>query len=269
MARWNSALCETNGINLHYTRTGPGKPSLLLLHGLMANGLCWTDIARALENEYDVIMPDFRGHGKSSVPDFGYRYEDHAKDIAGLVHNLGIDRPILIGHSMGGLVAAMVASLYPASIRGLILADPAFLSSKQQREVRDGDVADQHRRQLHQPLEEIVKDLQTRRPNRSLPMVERIARARRETSMSAFDVLTPPNPDYKQLVSSLEIPCLLIIGDAGIISEKSASDLQLIHPKLQVAHIQDAGHGIFYDQPERFSVAVRSFLRSLDRPVPG
>ncbi len=80
MTNWSSVLCQTNQINIHYTRTGGNKPPLILLHGLTGNGACWTPIAQALEHEYDVIMPDARGHGKSSVPDDGYRYENLAKD---------------------------------------------------------------------------------------------------------------------------------------------------------------------------------------------
>ena len=78
MTDWNAAICEINRINIHYTRTGGKKPPLILLHGLMTNGACWTPVARDLEGEYDVIMPDARGHGKSSAPNDGYRYEDHA-----------------------------------------------------------------------------------------------------------------------------------------------------------------------------------------------
>ena len=143
MADWSTAICETNGINLHYPRTGGNKPPLVLLHGLMTNGLCWTGLARALEREYDVIMPDARGHGKSSVPDYGYRYEDHANDVVGLIKTLGLPAPILMGHSMGGMTAAVVASHNPKLLSGLILADPTFISPKVQSEVRDSDVADQ------------------------------------------------------------------------------------------------------------------------------
>ncbi len=268
MANWSTAICETNGIRMHYSRTGDRKSPLILLHGFAANGLCWSVIAHTLEEEYDVIMPDFRGHGKSSVPDYGYRYDDHANDVIGLVNSLGISAPILIGHSMGGLVAAVVASRHPELIRGLILADPTFVSSKQQREIRDSDVADQHRRFLKWSLEEVVKDMQTRHPHRPLSMIEIIARARLETSMSAFDILTPPNPDYIQLVSSIDVPSLLVIGDAGVVSAELASELQLINPKLQVAQISGAGHGIFYDQPDRFSAVVRSFLHSIDGEKP-
>jgi N-formylmaleamate deformylase len=264
LAEWRTAICETNGISMHYTRTGVGKPALVLLHGLTANGLCWTVIAHELEDEYDIIMPDFRGHGKSSAPDYGYRYDDHAKDVVGLIHGLEISPPILIGHSMGGLVAAVVASQYPASIRGLILADPTFISSKRQREVRDSAVAEEHRKALNRSLEEVVEDLQARHPHRSLSTVERIARARLETRMSAFDVLTPPNPEYRQLVGSIDVPSLLVIGDAGVVSPGLASELQLVNPKLQVAQIKEAGHGIFYDQPDQFSAIIRPFLHSIE-----
>ncbi len=265
MAEWRTAICETNGIRMHYTRTGVGKPPLVLLHGLTANGSCWTFIAHELEGEYDVIMPDFRGHGESSAPDYGYRYDDHASDVVGLIHGLGISPPILIGHSMGGLVAAVVASHYPALIRGLILADPTFISSKRQREVRDSDVADQHRRVLNSSLAEVVEDIRTKHPHRSLSTVEIIAKARLQTRMSAFDVLTPPSPEYGQLTGSIEVPCLLLTGHAGVVSADVASELQLVNPKLQVVQIKDAGHGIFYDQPGQFSAIVKSFLCSINQ----
>ncbi len=265
MAEWRTAICETNGIRMHFTRTGVGASPLILLHGLTANGLCGSAIAHELEGEYDVIMPDLRGHGKSSAPDYGYRYEDHANDVVGLINSLGISPAILIGHSMGGLVAAVIASHHPALIRGLILADPTFIGSKRQREVRDSDGADQHRRVLNWSLEEVMKDLRTRHPHRSLSTVEMIARARLETRMSAFDVLTPPYPEYRQLVGSIHVPCLLVIGDAGVVSADLASELQLVNPKLQVAQIKDAGHGIFCDQPDQFSAIVKSFLHSIDQ----
>jgi N-formylmaleamate deformylase len=264
MSDWSSAICETNGINIHYTRTGESKPPVILLHGLTANGVCWTAVAHALEGEYDVIMPDARGHGKSSAPDHGYRYEDHANDVVGLIEALGLLLPILVGHSMGGMTAAVVASRNPKLLRGLILADPTFLNPKVQREVRDSDVADQHRRFLNMSLHEVVADARTRHPDRSSELIELIVRARLETSMSAFDVLTPPNPDYMQLVSSIDVPTLLVIGENGVISPTVAAELQRVNPKFQVEKIPKAGHGVHYDQPERFAAVVKSFLRSIE-----
>lgn len=263
MAEWNTAFCETNGINIHYTRTGGSKPALVLLHGLTANGACWTGLANALEKEYDIIMPDARGHGKSSVPDFGYGYEDHANDVIGLINSLRLSTPVLLGHSMGGMTAAVTANRSPKLIRGLILADPTFINVKYQREVRDSDAADQHRRILGKPLEELVADLRSRHPKRSPDTIERIARARLQTSMAAFDVLTPPNPDYKQLVGAIHVPSLLVFGDKGVVSSVVAGELQRLNPGLQVDQIPEAGHGLHYDQPERFAAAVKSFLNSI------
>jgi N-formylmaleamate deformylase len=263
MICWNAAVCETNGINIHYTRTGGDKQPLILLHGLMANGLCWTGLAQVLEKEYDVIMPDARGHGNSSVPDFGYRYEDHANDVAGLINALRLPPPILLGHSMGGMTAAVVASRKPNLLRGLVLADPTFLSPEVQREVRDSDVADQHRRMLTMSLSEVVADARARHPNRSAETLELYARARLQTSMAAFDVLTPPNPDYKMLMSAIDVPSLIVFGDKGVVSSIVAKELQRFNPRLQAEQIRDAGHSVHLDQPERFAAVVESFIRSI------
>jgi len=265
MTGWSTAICETNGIQIYYTRTGGSKPPIIMLHGLIANGACWTTQAHALEGEYDVIMPDARGHGKSSVPDYGYRYEDHANDVAGLIKALKLSAPILLGHSMGGMTAAVVASHNPKLLGGLILADPTFISPKVQREVRDSDIADQHRRILNKSLDEIVEEARIRHPDRSLDIIEQNARARLQTSMNAFDVLSQPYPDYIELVRAIEVPSLLVTGDAGVVSLSVAEELQRLNPGFQVEQIPKAGHGLHFDQPEKFAAVVKSFLRSISK----
>jgi len=229
----------------------------------MTNGLCWTDLAHTLEKEYDVIMPDARGHGRSSVPDYGYRYEDHANDVIGLIDSLKLQLPILLGHSMGGMTAAVVASRKPNPLRGLILADPTFLSIEVQHEVNNSDVADQHRKTLSKSFDEVVAEGRVRHPDRSPKTLEIFARARLQTSMNAFDVLTPPNPDYKQLVSEIDVPSLLVLGDKGVVTSAVAEELRSLNAVLQVEQIQGAGHALHLDQRERFVAVVKSFLRSI------
>ena len=263
MTSWMTGDCETNGGNVHYQRTGGTKPPLVLLHGLTGSGACWTPLARALESEYDVVMPDARGHGESSAPDHGYRYEDHASDIVGLIRGLGLARPALLGHSMGGMTAAVVASRGARILRGLILVDPTFLSPQRQREVRDSDVAEQHRRLLGLEASEVLAEMQARHPHRSSEIVGLLAAARRRTRMSAFDVLTPPNPEYHELVRTFDVPSLLVIGDSPVVSLETAMELQGLNPRVRVAQIADAGHGLPYDQPERLEAVVRSFLLTL------
>src|SRR5277367_4260590 len=103
MTSWVSGVCDANCINIHYLRTGGPKPPLLLLHGLTGSGACWIPLARAIADEYDVVMPDARGHGNSGTPLDGYRYEDYASDVVGLIQGLGLAVPVLLGHSMGGM----------------------------------------------------------------------------------------------------------------------------------------------------------------------
>jgi N-formylmaleamate deformylase len=229
---------------------------------LTGSGACWTPLARALEGEYDVVMPDARGHGNSSTPLDGYRYENYASDVVGLIQGLGLDAPVVLGHSMGGMTAAVVASQLAAAIRGVILADPTFLSPERQREVHESDAVEQHRRLLGMDKRDVLAQARVRHAHRRPELVELITAARLNTRLGAFDVLTPPNPDYRRLVSTTHVPILLVIGDNGVVSVETARELQKINPRLQVEQILNAGHGVPYDQPESFEAVVRSFLRS-------
>lgn len=264
MAGWTTGTCEANGIDVHYLRTGGDKPPVILLHGLMLSGACWTPLARALEEDYDVVMPDARGHGKSDAPDHGYRYDDLAADVVSLIDTLGLATPVLLGHSMGGMTAAVVASWNPKRLRGLILADPTFLTPQRQREVHESDVADQHRRILNRSKEDFLAETRVRQSRRSCEVVELFAEARFQTSIRAFEVLTPPNPDYMQLINTLDVPSLLVVGDDGsVVSPEVATKLAGLNQHLKVIQIAEAGHGVPYDQPERFSAVVQTFLRSV------
>ena len=264
MTNWITGVCEANGINIHYLRTGGSKPPLVLLHGLTGSGACWSPLARALEGEYDVVMPDARGHGNSSTALNGYRYSDHASDVIGLIQGLGLAAPVLLGHSMGGMTAAVVASEVATAIRGVILADPTFLPPERQREVHESDVVEQHRRLLGSNKSDVLAQLRVRHPHRSSELVELLAEARLQTRIGAFDVLTPPYPEYHRLVSTICVPILLVIGGTGaVISKETARELQGLNPRLWVEQIPDTGHGLPYDQPDRFAALVRSFLRSL------
>ncbi len=264
MTAWIRGVCDASGMGIHYLRTGGAKPPVVLLHGLMGSGACWTPLARALEHGFDVVMPDARGHGGSSAPQHGYRYDDHASDVVGLIRELELARPVLLGHSMGGMTAAVVASRGAEIIRGLILVDPTFLSPERQREVHESDVADQHRRTLGLQTSDLVAEIQARHPRRSPEIVELQAEARLQTSISAFDVLMPPNPEYRDLVRAIVVPTLLVIGDnSPVVTPEMAAELRGLNSRVRVEQIRGAGHGLPFDQPERLGEVVLSFLREL------
>ncbi len=245
MAGWTAGICKANGIDVHYLRTGGDKPPVVLLHGLMANGACWFLLAQALEEVYDVVMPDARGHGSSSAPENSYRYDDLAADVVGLIDGLGLVTPVLLGHSMGGMTAAVVASKNPKLLRGLVLVDPTFLTLLRQSEVYESDIADQHRRILSRSREDYLAEMRDRPSRRSGELIERIAQARLQTSIHAFKVLTPPNPDYVELIKALDVPSLLILGEVDpVVSPEVAAELAGINPCLEVVQIKKAGHGV-------------------------
>jgi pimeloyl-ACP methyl ester carboxylesterase len=258
MTTWIRGLCETNGIRVHYIRTGGAKPPIVLLHGLIGGGACWTPLARALEAEFDVVMPDARGHGGSSKPEQGYRYDDLANDVIGLVRGLELARPVLLGHSMGGMTAAVVASRGVPS--RLVLVDPTFLSEARQREVYASDVADQHRKMLALSKDELVAQARARHTRRAVEVVELQAEARLQTSLAAFEILAPPNPPYRELVRAIDVPTLLAIGDDPVVTLEMAAELRELNPRLRVEQIANAGHGLPFEQPERLAEVVRGFL---------
>ncbi len=263
-AGWSRGACDANGIGIHYLRTGGSRPPVVLLHGLMGSGACWSPLARALEDEFDVVMPDARGHGGSSAPPHGYRYDDHAGDVVGLIRALELSRPVLLGHSMGGMTAALAASRGAEIIRGLVLVDPTYLSPERQREVHASDVVDQHRRTLGLHKSDLVAEIQARHPHRSPELVELQAEARLKTSLGAFDVLVPPNPEYRELMRAIEVPTLLVIGDnSPVVTLEMATELRRLNSRVRVEQIQGAGHGLPFEQPERLGEVTLSFLREL------
>ena len=190
-------------------------------------------------------MPDARGHGNSCAPKQGYSYDNLAADVLGLIKALGLAAPILIGHSMGGMTASVVASQHSKKLRGIILADPTFLTPQRQQEVYESDIAKQHRHILNRSREDFLADIRIRHSDRSQELIERIAQARFQTSIHAFEILTPPNPDYKHLVNTLDIPALLVIGGTGaVVSPSLATELVEFNQCLKVVQIEDSGHGI-------------------------
>jgi len=99
---WAEGDVLTNGIRMHYYRTGGDKPPLVLAHGFSDNGLCWSPVARVLQADYDVIMIDARNHGKSEAPATAGGSRAQGDDLAGLIRALKLEEPAVMGHSMGG-----------------------------------------------------------------------------------------------------------------------------------------------------------------------
>jgi pimeloyl-ACP methyl ester carboxylesterase len=117
---------------------GAGKP-VLCVHGITANCRCWVTLAEALVPEYHVMAMDLRGRGQSDKPPQGYSLDYHVRDINCLLDDLGIDRVVIVGHSLGAFIGLVFAAQYPERTDRLILVDGAGdLSQEQFEAVFDG-----------------------------------------------------------------------------------------------------------------------------------
>src|SRR5438874_10777855 len=110
MATWSDGDLRVDGANIHYYRMGDAtKQPVVLLHGFTDAGLCWMRLATDLAPDYDLVMVDAIGHGQSGGPEHGFR-ERAVSDALAVIDALGLDRPALVGHSMGAATAAGVAA---------------------------------------------------------------------------------------------------------------------------------------------------------------
>jgi N-formylmaleamate deformylase len=120
---WQAEFVAADGPRLHYTRTGGDKPPLVLAHGITDDGLCWSRVAAELAPDYDVVMVDARGHGRSDAPESGYDPGQQADDLAGVIAALGLQTPDMLGHSMGAATTLVLAGTHPDVPGAVLLED--------------------------------------------------------------------------------------------------------------------------------------------------
>jgi pimeloyl-ACP methyl ester carboxylesterase len=265
----------TNGIRIHYYRTDDGQarpwPAIVLLHGITDTGLCWPRVVKALSPEYDLILPDARGHGLSDKPAAGYTPQDHAADVAGLIQALGLKRPVLLGHSMGGGVAATFAGLYPDLVGGVILEDPPWREPApgDSPAQRDAAIAQWRREILAQKertAEDIIAAGKAERPKWADEEFPDWAVAKQQVSPDVVGYAAEWLVPWQDVVRRIACPALLITADpkeGAIVTPEVAAEAATLMPKGKVVYIPGAGHNIRREQFEAYMAAVREFLGEL------
>ncbi|MFI5268663.1 MAG: alpha/beta fold hydrolase, partial [Chloroflexota bacterium] len=116
---------DLDGLRLHYLDwTGSGDTTIVFLHGAALTAHTWDLVCLALRGRFRCLALDARGHGDSDWPaDKAYGVEEHVGDVEGLVEALGLDRFVLVGHSMGGGTALAYAGRNSRRLRGLVVVD--------------------------------------------------------------------------------------------------------------------------------------------------
>ena len=116
---------DIGGRSLRVSLVGEGAPAFVCLHGLADSLAIWEKLAPGLTERGRVVLVDQRAHGQSGAPPGPYRREELAADVAALLDRLDLPSAVLVGHSMGGIVAMTTAIAYPERVAGLVLLGTA------------------------------------------------------------------------------------------------------------------------------------------------
>jgi pimeloyl-ACP methyl ester carboxylesterase len=119
--RGTGQYADVNGLHLYYETMGTGRP-LILLHGGMGSGEMFGPVRSALAESHRLIIPDLQGHGRTADIDRPIDIRLMADDIAALIDHLGLEKPDLVGYSLGGGVALQTAVKYPDKVGRLVIA---------------------------------------------------------------------------------------------------------------------------------------------------
>ena len=256
-----------DGTRLHYEVFGPrhGEP-LVLIQGLGADSRGWIRQRRALGARYRCIVFDNRGAGKSDHPPAPYDLEIMALDVLAVLDAAGVDQAHLLGVSMGGILAQIVAVRHPGRVRSLVLACTACRHHPWRRELLAewaetaaaegmGTFARQSVRWLIGP----------RSLRRFWPAVGLIGPLAMTGSPDAFvaqvRAILDMNDDLRAELGTITVPTLVLVGSQDILtpmgdSEELAEEI----PGAELAIIRGAAHGFMLEAGAAFNRTVLDFL---------
>jgi len=278
-----SRFLDAPGARIHYTVTGSG-PAVVLIHGWALDLREWVDQIAALSPRYRVIAFDRRGFGKSTG---SADPSAEPADLRALLDTLHVRSAILVGHSAGAMVAQRFAAAMPERVDALVLyggpAPAGFPGVEPRQQANDeargrGAVARQY------GIDSVMRAIESRPqfrpgPNRTAAMAARIDSITKE--YPGRDLLDPrPQSGVFPLATLAQVrawsfPILFISGEAEAQPWLTMSDsLARWMPNARRVLIPGGGHGVHFDEPQRFNTALLGFVdsvtqratRSPDRP---
>ena len=263
-----------------YARDYPGDgPCLLMMHGLTRNSADFEALAARLAGRYRVVVPDQRGRGRSDAdPDpANYAPAVYCGDMMGLVTRLGLDRPVLIGTSMGGLMAMIMGTMAPAAWRGIVLNDigpvvePAGLARIAGYVGGTGEITDwagaaAYCRAINGYAFPGYGDADWAAFARRLFVEDEagVPRLAYDPAIAAGLAGTQPSavpPDLWPMWDALgPLPILAIRGAlSDILSDATLAEMSVRHPGMGAVVVPGVGHAPMLDEPEAVE-AIEQFL---------
>ncbi len=121
-----------DGVEIQLAQWEGEEKAILCIHGITANCRCWDVIADALSPSHRVLAMDLRGRGLSGAPSTGYSMEHHSRDILAVLNDLGLERVVLMGHSLGAFISLIFGAKHPERVDRIILVDGGGKLSEEQ-----------------------------------------------------------------------------------------------------------------------------------------
>ncbi|MEO9803293.1 MAG: alpha/beta fold hydrolase [Reichenbachiella sp.] len=249
---------------LNYKRFGEGQP-LIILHGFLGSLDNWLTLAKKFSENFDVILIDQRNHGKSfHSNEFGY--EVMVADLEQLIDHLKLEDPILLGHSMGGKTVMQYAAFYPQQIDKLIVADigPKAYPVHHDQILRGLQEIPIDKIDSRQDADEILSKYVEFASTRVF-LLKNLKR-----TFDGFDwkmnlpVLTKKiNEVGKPLIYHLPIETETLFirgGSSGYIPDEDWEDIEEIFSNANLVTVENAGHWLHAENPQRFYELVTNFL---------
>ena len=266
-------------MRLHYYRTGQGdKHPLVLVHGFSDNGLCWLSTARDLESEYDVIMPDMRGHGLSERVQPGERV-DMTADLIAFIRALGLRHPIVAGHSMGAMIAYEMAVGCPELASALILEEPPWWLSRPvqpplPKEPAEHPVMKWVRTLSNQTMDELMAQYRSEHPSWPDELIHAMCESKKQLDPTVVDILVKrmnhQESNWLTTVQNVNIPTLVFAGNpelGGTVTPEVVAKVRELNPKVTVVYIPDVGHLIRFDNYRAYMDVLKAFLKQVNGSI--
>jgi pimeloyl-ACP methyl ester carboxylesterase len=266
-------------LRIHYYRTGGDKPPVVINHGAGDDGLCWTRVVKELEQDYDVILPDARGHGKSASGKKDYSSQARVADLAGLIQSLHLEQPVVGGHSMGADTSLHLAAEFPQLSRAIFLEDPPLtlpgepLFDTSQTIGKDVGKMMRQFMMLLKLMPKFIAIPMARKGSPTYPDDEILPWVDSKERMS-FDFLNSMGSmvfdagDSLAPFDKIQVPVLLFIGDKektkmSIVSQKTAAEAVKRNAGVQVVQLENATHDIRRTRFDGYMPALKKFLEQI------
>ena len=252
----------SHGVRIAYHQLGAGDPAIVFIHGGFGNRGGFGFQEEYFAPNHRCVAVDLRGHGDSDKPDKIYTMEGHADDVAALIRHLGLEKPVLVGQSMGGQVIISTAARHPELVGAIASLDsPSNIPGWHQRHHGPFDhlmTADQdYRKTLRMFL--MASYLPTDDPSRVGTIAERLAEVPDHVILNGWAGMMAF--DAGPVLSKVECPYLYI--DCG----QPHLDLDLLRelcPQVVVGKVVGAGHKALQDVPDQINAMLNRFVRHAD-----